>query len=91
MIRFKKDKEIQAIQFINTPERIEKIRKIFNQEEVDVRYTKDKEIILILGIERHLLYVKENEWIVKYPFAKLRGHEYVNMPDEEFKEYFEVI
>lgn len=91
MIRLKKDIKIQAIQFINTPERIEEIRKKYNEEEVRTIYRKDETVSLVLHIGKNLLYVKENEWIVQYPFVDLRGHECVTMSDEEFKEYFEII
>lgn len=91
MIRIKKDIEIQAIQFINTPERIEEIRKMFNKDKIEVRYQEDKKITLVFWINKNLLYVNENDWIVKYPFVDLRGFEYLTMPDEEFKEYFEIV
>lgn len=91
MIRLKKDIEIQAIQFINTPERIEEIRKIFNKDKIEVRYQENKKITLVFWINKNLLYINENDWIVKYPFVDLRGFEYLPMSDEEFKEYFEIL
>lgn len=95
MIRLKKDIEIQAIQFVNTPERIEEIRKMFDKNEIEVIYNKNGNIKLEFFIDRNLLYINENNWIVKYPYIKLNkylsGYEYVTMSDEEFKEYFEIV
>ena len=53
-----------------------------------MRYQEDKKITLVFLINKNLLYVNENDWIIKYPFNDFGT--IIVMSDNKFNYFFNI-